>query len=166
MKRLVTFLALFTIALAAYASPPNTESLDELFTIMKVDRMSEVALSTLEGVMRKSMMEESRRQNITPDQQNYIDTALTKFMVVMREEISWSKMRPLSIQIYQETFTQDEVDGFIAFYKTPAGKALIEKMPIVMQKSMSLTQARLGPIMQEMKKEIDQSIAEAKSLKQ
>jgi uncharacterized protein len=61
---------------------------------------------------------------------------------MLREEMTWDKLRPVYVQIYQESFTQEEIDGLIAFYESPAGFAFVEKMPFVMQKSMSIMQSR------------------------
>ncbi len=59
-------------------------------------------------------------------------------------------MRDIYLQTYRETFTQDEVNSIIMFYSTPAGKAMVEKVPIAMQKAATLTQARLGPFIQKL----------------
>jgi len=72
-------------------------------------------------------------------------------------------MRPLYIQIYQETFTQEEIDGLIAFYKSPAGVAFVDKMPVVMQRSMSIMQSRIAPMMEKMKAAMQQAADEAKA---
>ena len=81
----------------------------------------------------------------------------------MREEMTWDKLRPLYVQIYQESFTQEEIDGLIAFYESPAGVAFVEKMPFVMQKSMSIMQSRMAPMMEKMKAAIKEAIAEPKA---
>jgi hypothetical protein len=79
----------------------------------------------------------------------------------VNEEMSWEKMQPLMRQLYKETFTQSEVDGMTAFYKSPAGIALVEKMPIIFQKSQEMMKpyipriaARGEAIMQEMIEEL------------
>lgn len=58
----------------------------------------------------------------------------------MHDEMSWAKMKPQYVRLYVETFDQDEVDGLLAFYATPAGQAMINKMPIVMPKMMGVMQ--------------------------
>nr|WP_276510032.1 DUF2059 domain-containing protein [Niveibacterium umoris] len=50
------------------------------------------------------------------------------------------------LDIYQKTFTQKEVDGMLSFYKSPAGQAVIKKMPQVMQASMQIMQARMSKL--------------------
>ena len=72
-------------------------------------------------------------------------------------------MRPVYIQIYQESFTQEEIDGMIAFYQSPAGAAFVRKMPVVMEKSMRIMQVRIAPMMERMKAVMAQSIAEARA---
>ena len=74
-------------------------------------------------------------------------------------------MRPMFVQIYQESYTQEEVDGLVAFYQSPIGVAYIEKMPIVMQKSMTLVQTRMGPMMEKMQAALKQAMEEAKTPK-
>ena len=67
---------------------------------------------------------------------------------VIREELSWAKLKPGFVAIYAETFTQPEVDGLIAFYEGPIGKALAAKTPQITQRSFQMMQERMGPTMQ------------------
>ncbi len=48
----------------------------------------------------------------------------------------------------------------IAFYKSPAGVALIQKMPAIMQESMIAMQERMGPIMQNIQKSLQEAALE------
>ena len=81
----------------------------------------------------------------------------------MREEMTWDKLRRLYVQIYQQSFIQEEIDGLIAFYESPAGVAFVEKMPFVMQKSMSIMQSRMAPMIEKMKAAMKEAIAEPKA---
>ena len=104
-------------------------------------------------------------QQLSSDQQRDIDTTLAMRVQVLHEELAWDKMRLVYVQIYQETFTQEEIDGLIAFYKSPAGVAFVEKMPVVMQKSMSIMQSRIAPMMEKMKATMQQATAKARATK-
>lgn len=68
--------------------------------------------------------------------------------------------------IYQETFEQEEIDGLDAFYGSPAGQAFVAKMPVVMQKSMSLLQEQMQILVPRMAQVIEQAMKEAKIPKQ
>jgi len=61
-------------------------------------------------------------------------------------------MKPVYIKLYDETLTEEEVNGAVAFYKTPAGQALLNKMPLLMQKSMVVMQEMLGEMIPEFTK--------------
>ena len=162
----ILFLAFsLTLALAAHAAPPTPESIETLLTLTKAEAILDTVYANMDSIMRQSMNEALKGQKLTPEQQKFIDAAPAKFARVMREEMSWEKMRPLYVQIYRESFTQDEIDGLIAFYRTPAGDALVKKMPAVMQKSMVIVQSRMRPMLEKMKEAMDEALAEAKAAK-
>ena len=46
----------------------------------------------------------------------------------------------ITIPIYQKHFSAAEIDAMIEFNRTPEGRAIIKKMPIVMQESMAIGQ--------------------------
>ncbi|MEM8901210.1 MAG: DUF2059 domain-containing protein [Bacteroidota bacterium] len=45
------------------------------------------------------------------------------------------------LPIYKNHLSLEELQGIIEFYKTPVGKKLIEKTPLIMQESMELGKA-------------------------
>lgn len=166
MKRaFAALLAAFFVAGAAHAAPPSEASIDELLAVTRVQRLLDSMFVNMEQVMRQSMARAVGSQPVTPEQQRVLDAAPAKFMEVMRDEMSWSRMRSLYVEVYRDTFTQEEVDGLLAFYRTPTGIAFVEKMPAVMQKSMTLMQARLGPLTEKMRAAMQQAMEEAKVAK-
>jgi len=46
--------------------------------------------------------------------------------------------KALIVGLYQQNFTESEVDALITFYSSPAGQSIIKKMPTVMQESMKI----------------------------
>lgn len=84
-------------------------------------------------------------------------------MAALKEMLDWNKLEPLYVRVYQKSFTQSEVDGMIAFYKTPAGQAVISKMPAVMQNTMNEMQQMMGPMMQRLQKMQQEVVAEMKA---
>lgn len=72
-----------------------------------------------------------------------------------------SLAHPASQNIYRAAFTQEEVNGMIAFYRTPAGAATINKMPIVLQKSNAALQGRLPALVQKMQAAMQRALAES-----
>jgi uncharacterized protein len=74
-------------------------------------------------------------------------------------------MKPVYMQLYRETFDQAEIDGLIAFYRSPAGQSFIAKMPKVMQKSMVVVQEQMRAMMPKIQEATAQAMEEAKALK-
>ena len=46
------------------------------------------------------------------------------------------ELTELSIPIYERNFTRAEIDGLIAFYESPIGQTMLQKMPLVVQESL------------------------------
>jgi len=165
MRRFIALFVLLALSSAAYCAPPREDSVDTLLTVTKAEKLLDTMFENAEQAMRQSISASVQSERLTAEQRRVLDASPAKFAKILREEMAWDKMHPLYVQIYQETFTQEEIDGLIAFYKSPTGAAFVEKMPIVMQKSMTLAQARLGPMMERMNAAIQQAIAEAKAAK-
>ena len=53
-----------------------------------------------------------------------------------RAEIDTEELIRMTIPIYDKHLTHDEIKGLIAFYQTPLGAKLIEKLPAIAQDSM------------------------------
>ncbi len=47
-----------------------------------------------------------------------------RMMQLIQDRLSWEKFKPAFVQLYADTYTDEELDGIIAFYKSPAGKAM------------------------------------------
>lgn len=47
-----------------------------------------------------------------------------------------NELMELIIPIYERNFTEEEIEGLIAFYKSPLGQKLVKEQPIILQESM------------------------------
>jgi hypothetical protein len=64
--------------------------------------------------------------------------------------LSWDSLLPVYMRTFRASFTQSEIDGVIKFYKTPAGRAYVNKMPVVMQNVMQEMQGFIKPLQEKM----------------
>jgi hypothetical protein len=71
------------------------------------------------------------------------------------QRMDWQKLKPEYVKLYAEVFTEEEIEGMVAFYKTPAGHAMIEKMPALLSKSMEIGQRQMAGIMPEIQKAVE-----------
>lgn len=157
MNKLRIFVfAIVTFCVPAFAmgAQPEEESIKQLLEVTKARKLLDAMMPQMDAMMESSIQAglQASMKHLTPEQQATIDEMRTRVVARFKEDFTWEKMEPMYIKIYKESFTQEEVDGMLEFYATPAGEALIEKMPVVMQKSMSEMQSMMMPLMQDIQK--------------
>ena len=73
--------------------------------------------------------------------------AMRKTMDLVMKEMSWDKLKGDYISIYAETFTEEELQGAIEFYKSPIGRKFTDKQQELMRKSMQISQKQMETLM-------------------
>jgi hypothetical protein len=115
----------------------------------KIERILEVTnpdTVVTEIVTQVGSMMKQIQPNPTPQQKNRTQEALDKIAKLAKERML--KLRPELVKAYSETFTDEELDGMLAFYETPAGRASVTKLPAINARMSGLIQAEvnaLGP---------------------
>ena len=140
-------IALATLAGAARAAA-SAESVDRLMQAMRVQAQLEMIYNQTLPAMQNAMKQSLGAQMKSEEAQRMYDTVMPRVNAVIREELSWARLKPDFAAIYAETFSQQEIDGLVAFYQGPVGSALVAKMPQLAQRSTQLMQQRMGPLMQ------------------
>lgn len=97
-------------------------------------------------------------QDVTPKMQREIEQSREESKSIVKEMLNWSKLEPMYIRIYQKSFTQEDVDNLITMYQTPGGKALLAKMPAVMQNSMVEMQSMIQPMLERVQKKQEELV--------
>jgi hypothetical protein len=151
------------IACAALANdaPPSDASILELTTLSRSQEIFRSMKPQMEAMISSSVKEASQGQAITPERQAVLDRMREKITAAYDEAYNGQAMQMVMLRVYQATYTQDDVDGLIAFYKTPAGQALINKSPLMMQNMMDEMRTMMRPMIQrigQIKKECEQEM--------
>src|SRR5580692_6876905 len=136
------------IACAAFANdaPPSDASIQELTTLSRSQDVFRSMKPQMDAMIASSIKEASQGQTITPERQAVLDRMREKMVAAYDEAFNTQAMQNVMLRVYQATYTQDEVDGLIAFYKTPAGQALINKSPLMMQNTMDEMRQMMRPM--------------------
>lgn len=124
-------------------SQPTDESLRHLLEVIDARKLVDSMSHQVDSIMTTTMQKMLQGQTISPKQQQAIDTMRAKMVSVMQENLNWDVMEPIYLKVYKETFSQAEIDGMIGFYSSPAGHAVVEKLPLAMQNSMGAMQEQL-----------------------
>lgn len=147
----------------ARSGPPSEASIRQLLEVAQSRKLVDSVMAQMENLMQQSIAQATQGQKIPPKVEKQIDRERAEMTTMMKELLDWNKLEPLYVRVYQKTFNQQEVDGMLAFYKTPPGQAVIAKMPAVMQNTIEEMQQMMGPVMQRMQKMQQDVVAEMKA---
>jgi hypothetical protein len=147
--------------LVAIAATPSDGSIEELLAVTKVQDLVDSTFLTVERQLRQAIQQAVAGKDVSADQQRTLNGSMQKFVASMRAEFNWDVVRPMYVQAYKETFDQAEIDGMVAFYKTPAGQAYATKLPQLSQKMTAAAQSRLQPILQRMRPALQAALVDA-----
>jgi hypothetical protein len=145
------------------STPPSEASVKQLLEIAQARKLIDSVMTQMDNLMQQSIAQATQGQKIPPKVQKNIEARQTETVAMMKELLDWAKLEPMYVRSYQKTFSQEEVDGMVAFYKTPAGQAVIRKMPKVMQNTIEEMQQMMGPVMQKIQKTQQDVVAEMKA---
>jgi uncharacterized protein len=143
-------LVLLLCGSAAYAvdAPPSEGSIKQLLEVMQAHKNLDAMLGQMDAIMKNAFQQATQGQTVPAEAQKIFEKCRADVSGIFKEQFTWEKMEPLYMHVYQQSFTQEEVNGMISFYKTPIGQSVINKLPLVMQNSMNETMKMMGPIMQ------------------
>jgi uncharacterized protein len=165
MKRLVSATLLcLAFAGAAHATPATEASIEEMLKASNAKGLMESVRSQMDGYMKQVMHQATEGKAVTPERQAILDRLGTEMGQIAGSALDWDKMKPMYVRIYSESFTKEEIDGIVKFYKSPAGKAMIDKMPLVMKSLMGEMQGFMKPMMEQMKAAQQRAMDDLKAL--
>jgi len=142
MKLVMTLVfAMFAVfaaqAALAQDAKPSEESIRQLFEVMHSSKLLDAYMTQIDTTVRASMQQALAGQQLNPKQQKILDDMGRQIGSLVKAELNWPAIEPLMIDVYRNTFSQHEVDGMLAFYRSEAGQAVIAKLPTAMQLSMT-----------------------------
>ena len=139
------------LPLAAHADDASRRAkAQEMITLIHTDRMVQ-QVSTNFMKQLSAAGEKLIGPNATPENKTQLTNFEKKFSDMIDSQIGWKVMEPQLTDIYSKTFTEEELTGILAFYKSPPGIALVEKMPAVNGEATQLLQSRMAVLQPQMK---------------
>jgi hypothetical protein len=122
---------------------PTDDSIRHLLQVMNARELVDNIHVQMKSISSSMLSKLLQGKPISPEQQQAIDTAMTRIEEAEAALLSWEKLEPLYLKIYRETFTQAEVDGMITFYSSPVGQAVVRKLPQAMQSAVTTMQQQV-----------------------
>ena len=128
---------------------PSEASIKELLELTQQSRkLSDSVTAQMNQLMTSAIEQVTKGEKLPPNAQKMVDQDKSEIAKMMHDTLDYDKVLPMNVRIYQKSFSQAEVDGLIAFYKTPAGQALISKMPVVVENTFAEMRTMVTPMTQ------------------
>lgn len=163
--KIILGLTLLVLSMSLHAAETSKhEKLVELINVMDMNTM----IDSMHSKMEKKMQNLSAQMGVQASEQEIFDKYYNKMLLVMEDSMSWKKMEPLTIEIYDRNFSEKEISDMLTFYKTDTGKAVLVKMPVVMQESVQLGQSLMKdtiPQIQEIVKQLSDELKKSREPK-
>ncbi|MDI6523941.1 DUF2059 domain-containing protein [Pseudomonas otitidis] len=93
-----------------------------------------------------------QKANAPVDKKATLERYQAKANAALDKAVGWDKLKPELVKIYTTNFSESELKDLIAFYESPLGKKVLEKMPSLTAQSAELTQSRLESAVPEVNK--------------
>jgi hypothetical protein len=131
---------------AASASPEATAShrakAKQLIEMLRTEKAVQQNSDNLVGQV-KEVGTKVTPANLTPEQKAKIDAFEKSATDAIEAQVGWKVLEPTFVDIYVNTFTEDQLNDIIAFYKTPAGIAFLDKTPTINEQGGKLERDRM-----------------------
>lgn len=164
MKYLLTSVLLLAALPVLADDASKAQKIEELLVLTKADKMIDQVFDQMNNAVFAQLSSLPTPPDQDPQKKQMMLDVQKQMMELLRKKLAWDKMKPQYVRIYSESFSEDEVAAIIGFYKTPAGRSMLEKLPTVMAKSMELVQPMMKDIMPEIQR-IVEAAAEKNGIK-
>lgn len=166
--KLRPIMAVFVLALlfsSAVASdvPASAGSIRELLVITGSRAKTERLFARFDDIAKATMQQAMNGETPSPAQKKVMDRAVQRVRAALQEEVGWGKIEPLLVEAYQKVLTEEEVAGMVTFYKSKAGIAALEKLPVAMEGVQEVLQVKIRSASKKFEELTSVSLSEVKA---
>ncbi len=156
-RTLIGFAAVLLLAGGAWADDASrTAKADELLRLTKGDQNFKPLLARAQALLRGQAMQQVPAG---------ADKAAfnQKVTQILTDELNWDKLRPQFVKLYADKFTEEELDGILAFFKSPVGQAWTTKSLDVNSEAVKISGEALQGAQAQIRKLVEQSTSKEES---
>ena len=81
-----------------------------------------------------------------------LESYQAKANAALDKAVGWDKLKPDMVKLYTSNFNEQELKDLIAFYESPLGQKVLQKMPTLTAQSAQITQSKLEAAVPEVNK--------------
>lgn len=145
MKKLIFISVFYFVASVNLYSQTKQESIKELFHLMHQDSMIDKMFSTMIPSMLNQMQGQTKDSSSIARSKRMMDSTMQEV-----KEFSKKLIDEDMVVIYDKYFSQEEINDFISFYKSPSGQKYLKMSPEITKELMMIMMQKYMPEMQKM----------------
>ena len=129
------------------ADRPTDESVRQLLQVQKAQSMLEQLSKQMDTMFTAMINKQLENQTLSDEDKQRIEAGRERLKALTGKLLTWENMEPTYLKIYEDSFSQSEVDSMIAFYSSPGGQAVVAKLPLVAQNTMQAMLQQMKSLM-------------------
>jgi len=137
----------------------KTAKIEELLKLTNAEAMSQQMYGQMSAVASKQL----DAGGVSEEAKAAAAQMIGKLMAQLQERLSWARMKPEYVRLYDEVYSDEEITGIPAFYKSAAGQAFVKKMPLLMTKTMEMAQRQTADLIPDVQRIVREAAQKSKS---
>ena len=137
----------------------HRKAVEELFVLMKTSKM----MDSVKIQTKKMLFKQFSQQTVPEAKKPIFNKYMSKMVEIITETMNWDKIKSDMTDLYISNFSENEIHDMLTFYRSPTGKKFIDKMPVIMKRSMEIGQKqsqimipKLNALLEQMKRDLKQ----------
>ena len=132
---------------APAADRPTDDSVRQLLQIQKAQTVIEKVSKQMDATFTAMINQQLQNKELSAEDQQRVEAGRARLKEITGKLLNWQTMEPMYVKIYEDSFSQSEIDSMIAFYSSPPGQAIVAKLPLVAQNTLIAMQEQMKPLM-------------------
>jgi hypothetical protein len=132
-------LAFLTASSLSAASPEKTAKIERLMDVLHEERITDEIHASLTTAVNR-ITEQIAQQAGFPvaERASATQEVHDKMIEAMKDMTSWERLKPGMMAVYDEEYTDEELDAAIAFFTSPIGQQYLAKSGELQQKARAM----------------------------
>ena len=138
---------------------------EELFNLIHLDRTYGQMMTQIKAQSSQMTSQIFPSGAMTDAQKAQVAAFQGKVDALLQESLSWESLKPDYLKLYTDEYTEPELDGMLAFYKSPVGQSMLAKTPELLKASSAIAMGRMAtvePKLRQMMEDLEQQAKDEK----
>jgi len=145
-KIAISLLTLSCLCTTAFADSHQ----DAARELMKVSGTEQI-MTQMQLQIESMFLNISSAQKYNAKQQQIVAHYRAEVSKLLTEKMQWQQIEEKVVKLYVASFSEAELKEMVAFYKTPLGQKMIDKMPNVMLRTAEISRLQMRFVIPEVK---------------